>query len=302
MSAATASRRPARTTTRRRVEPIYYLYLLPALALFVLFVLGPAVLGILTSFTDYVGFGEWRVIGTANYEGIFSDPAILQAYAFTIGFALVSVILAQAIALALAVGLTARIRFSTTLRTVFIIPMVISGIVIAFVFNFLFTNSLPDVAAAVGFGPLETSILANPDLAWLSIVVVSVWQTIPGAMLVYIAGLLSIPGDITEASAIDGASKWRTFTSITLPLISGYVIINAILGVKGYLNAYDVIIGLTAGGPGTATRSVAMAIFSGFTGGDYAYQMANAGIFFVLTVLIALLQLAVTRGRNLSIR
>ncbi|MFE6887399.1 carbohydrate ABC transporter permease [Streptomyces sp. NPDC057694] len=286
---------------RRRVEPLYYWFLLPTLVLFTGLVLVPAVVGVFYSFTDYVGFGSWKFTGLTNYVALFSDPSIWDSYKFTLGFALVTVVLAQAVALGLALGLTSRIRFLTTLRSIFVIPMVVSGIVVAYVFNYLFSNSLPSLASSVGFGPLEESILGNPDLAWIAIVIVSAWQTIPGALLIYIAGLLSIPGELYEAASIDGASAWRRFRSITLPLVSGYLVINTILGVKGYLNAYDIIVGLTDGGPGTATYSVAKTIFLGYTGGDYAYQMANATVFFVLTVAVSLLQLLATRGRGLRL-
>src|SRR5690606_6757497 len=93
------------------------------------------------------------------------------------------------------------------------------------------------------------------------------------------------------------ASAWQQLRRITLPLVSGYVLINTILGFKNFLNAYDIIVGLTDGGPGTATRSVAMSIFKGFSGGDYGYQMANAFIFFLISIAIAIIQLRVTRGR-----
>lgn len=288
-------------TRRRRVELISYAFVVPALLAFTAFVVAPAVAGIFYSFTDYVGFGGWSFLGLRNYQALFTDPAILDSYGFTLGFAAVTVVLAQAIALALAVGLTRRIRFATSLRTVFVIPMVVSGIVVAYVFNYLFSNTLPAFATAVGLHPLEQSILGDPHLAWLSIVIVSAWQTIPGALLVYTAGLTAIPTDLYQASALDGAGPWRQFRSITLPLIGGFVLINTVLGVKGYLGAYDVIVGLTGGGPGTATSSVAMTIFGGFTGGDYAYQMANATVFFVVTVLISVAQLAVTRGRTIRL-
>ena len=294
---------PTATTTRSsgRTEPVFYVFLLPALALFTVFVVAPALIGIFYSFTDYVGYGTWSFTGIQNYAALFTDPSIRSAYGFTLWFAVVTVVVAQVIALALAVGLSSRIRFAAPLRTVFVIPMVVSSIVVAYVFNFLFSNSLPALATAVGFGPLQESILGNPDLAWLSIVIVSAWQTIPGAMLVYTAGLTAIPGDLYEASALDGASPWRQFRSITLPLIAGFVLINTVLGIKGYLGVYDVIVGLTGGGPGTSTSSVAMTIFTGFTGGDYAYQMANATIFFVVTVLISLAQLLLTRGRTVRL-
>jgi raffinose/stachyose/melibiose transport system permease protein len=269
----------------------------PALVLFTAFVVGPAVIGVFYSFTDYVGYGGWSFLGLRNYATLFSDPSILASYGFTIGFAVVTVLIAQVIALSLAVALTSRIRFAAPLRSILVIPMVVSGIVVAYVFNFLFSNSLPALAQAVGFGPLEESILGDPNLAWLSIVIVSAWQTIPGALLVYTAGLTAISADLYEASSLDGATGWMQFRSITLPLIAGFVLINTVLGVKGYLGAYDVIVGLTGGGPGTATRSVAMTIFSGFTGGDYAYQMANASVFFIVTLIISVIQLIATRGR-----
>lgn len=282
----------------RRVEPIYYLFLVPTLVIFTLAITLPAVMGIFFSFTDSIGIGEWSFNGFTNYIAMFSDPAMLQSYLFTFGFSIATVIVVNVIAFLLAVGLTSRIRFKTGLRTIFVIPMVISGIIIAYVFNFLFSNSLPTAGAATGIPWLETSLLANPDLAWVAIVIVTAWQAVPGTLLIYIAGLLSVPGEVYEAASIDGAGKVQQLTRITIPLVAGYVVINVILGFKGFLNAYDIIVGLTNGGPGTATRSVAMTIIAGFNAGDYAYQMANATIFFIVAVLISLLQLSITRGRS----
>lgn len=282
----------------RRVEPIYYLFLLPTLVIFTLAITVPGIMGIFFSFTDSIGLGEWSFNGLTNYIAMFSDPSILQSYLFTFGFSIATVIVVNVIAFLLAVGLTSRIRFKTGLRTIFVIPMVISGIIIAYVFNFLFSNSIPAAGAATGIPWLETSLLANPDLAWVAIVIVTAWQAVPGTLLIYIAGLLSVPGEVYEAASIDGASRTQQLLRITVPLVAGYVVINVILGFKGFLNAYDIIVGLTNGGPGTATRSVAMTIIAGFNGGDYAYQMANATIFFIVAVLISLLQLSLTRGRN----
>jgi len=282
----------------RRIEPIYYLFLLPTLVLFTLAITVPAVMGIFFSFTDSIGIGTWNFNGFTNYIAAFSDPAILQSYLFTFGFSIATVVVVNVLAFLLAVGLVSRIRFKTGLRAIFVIPMVISGIIIAYVFNFLFSNSIPALGSATGIPWLSTSILANPDLAWVGIVIVTAWQAIPGTLLIYIAGLLSIPGEVYEAASIDGAGRFQQLTRITVPLVAGYFVINIVLGFKGFLNAYDIIKGLTDGGPGTATRSVAMTIIAGFNGGDYAYQMANATIFFIVAILISLLQLSVTRGRN----
>ncbi|GGJ11127.1 sugar ABC transporter permease [Paenarthrobacter histidinolovorans] len=280
------------------MEPIFYFFLVPSLVLFTLAITVPGIIGIFFSFTDSIGIGDWDLIGITNYIAIFSDPAILQSYLFTFGFSIVTVIAVNLVAFLLAVGLTARIRMKTALRTVFVIPMVVSGIIIAYVFNFLFSNSLPAAGAAAGIPWLENSLLANPDLAWIAVVLVTAWQAVPGALLIYIAGLLAVPEDVYEAAGIDGAGKFQQLTKITLPLVAGYVVINVILGFKGFLNAFDIIVGLTNGGPGTSTRSIAMTVIAGFNGGDYAYQMANATIFFVVAILISLLQLSLTRGRN----
>ncbi|MET7073596.1 carbohydrate ABC transporter permease [Trueperella pyogenes] len=283
---------------KRRTEPVYYFFLLPSVILFTLAITIPGLVGIFYSFTDSIGIGDWKFIGLTNYKALFSDPAILQAYLFTFGFAIVTVAVVNLVAFLLALGLTAKIRFTTTLRAIFVVPMVISGIIISYVFNFLFSNSLPALGEALGVSWLETSLLANPNLAWVAIVIVTAWQAIPSTMLIYIAGLLSVPGEVYEAAEIDGASSLQKLTRVTIPLVFGYVVINMILGLKNFLNAYDIIVGLTNGGPGTATRSIAMTIISGFNGGDYAYQMANATIFFVVAIVIALLQLSATRGRN----
>ncbi|MBT8159741.1 MULTISPECIES: carbohydrate ABC transporter permease [Arthrobacter] len=293
--------RPSRTSSpsrKRRVEPVFYAFLLPTVLAFTLAITVPALMGITLSFTDSVGFGEFKFIGLTNYIAAFSDPAILKAYGFTIGFALVTVVLVNVVSFFLALGLTEKIRAKVALRAVFVLPMVISGIVIAYVFNFLFSNSLPDFATAIGLKPLETSMLANPDLAWLALVLVTAWQAVPATLLIYIAGILSIPADVYEAAALDGATAWRKLASITIPLAAGYIVINVIMGFKGFMNAYDVIVGLTGGGPGTSTTSVAMSIFNGFGSGDYSYQMANATIFFLIAIVIALLQLRATHGKT----
>jgi raffinose/stachyose/melibiose transport system permease protein len=297
----TAAPRPLAQERPRRIDKTFYVMLLPVVLLFTLFITVPAIVGMFYSITNYVGYGEWEFTGLTNYIAIFSDPRILRSYGFTLGFSLVTVIVVNVVALALALGLSAKIKMKTALRGVFFIPMVISGIVIAYVFNYLFSTSLPTIATSLGIDSLETSILADERFAWIAIVIVTAWQAIPGAMIIYLAGLLAIPGEVYEAASIDGANAWRQFRSITFPLVLGYVVINTILGFKGFLNAYDIIVGLTNGGPGTSTFSVAMTIFTGFTSGDYAYQMANAVLFFVVTVVISLIQLRLIQRRGVSL-
>ncbi len=283
---------------RRRVEPIYWFLLFPAVAVFTLLIIYPAITGFTMSFTNSIGFGDFDWIGFRNYIALFRDENIVSSYAFTFLFAFVTVILVNLVAFFLALGLTSKIKFTNPLRAIFVIPMVISAIIYSYVFKFLFNNSLPVLGVLFGSETFSTSLLANEDWAWFAIVIVTVWGSIPSAMLIYIAGFMTVPGEVYEASSIDGASPWQNLVHITLPLVAGYVGINVIIGFKDYLGVYDQIVALTDGGPGTATRSVAFTILRGFQGGDYAYQMANAAVFFIITILIALLQLRVTQGRS----
>ncbi|EWS82410.1 sugar ABC transporter permease [Brachybacterium phenoliresistens] len=288
---------PKESPNSPKIDPIYYFFLFPALLAFTLAITVPAIVGFGYSFTNSIGFGDWEFTGIRNYIAVFRDEGIVGAYLFTLGFALVTVIITNAIAFFLALGLTARIRFQRTLRTVFVLPMVISGIIIAYVFKFLFSNTVPAIAQTLGIDALSQSILANENLAWIALVIVHAWSTIPPALLIYIAGLVTVPEEVYEAASIDGASPASKLWHITLPLVSGYVVINTILGFKGYLNAYDIVVGLTDGGPGVATRTVAMSIIRGFEGGDFGYQMANAAVFFVISIIIAIFQLRLTRGK-----
>ena len=283
--------------SRRRVEPIYWLFLLPAVAVFSLLITYPAVEGFTMSFTNSIGFGDFEWIGFRNYIALFRDENIVSSYTFTFLFAFTTVILVNLIAFTLALGLTSKIRFTNTLRAIFVIPMVIAAIIYSYVFRFLFNNSLPRLGEALGLDGLSTSLLANPDWAWFAIVLVTTWGSVPAAMLIYIAGFMTIPGEVYEASSIDGASGWQRLRHITLPLVAGYVGINIIIGFKDFLAVYDQIVALTEGGPGTATRSVAFTILNSFEGGDYSYQMANAAVFFIITIIIALIQLRITQGR-----
>ena len=286
---------------KRKTELTYYVMLVPIIAAFTFFITFPAVEGMFYSFTNFVGYGHWKFVGLTNYQAAFSDPNIRHSYGFTLLFAITTTIVVNVASLLLALGLNSKIKWQKGFRAVFFLPMVISGLVISYVFNYLFSTSLPLISTNVGFHPLETSILTNSHYAWLGVVFVSAWQSCPGAIIIYLAGLLAIPTEVYEAASIDGATTWKRFAHVTFPLLFPFVVINSVLGLKGFLNVYDVVVGLTNGGPGTSTQSVAMSIFTGFTGGDYAYQMANAVIFFVITLILSVLQLSVIRRQGGSL-
>jgi raffinose/stachyose/melibiose transport system permease protein len=279
-------------------SPTFLLMIIPAIVIFSLFITVPAIEGAFYSFTNYVGYGHWHFIGFTNYRAAFGDPNIRDSFGFTLLFAVTTTIVVNVTALMLALALNSKIKWQKGLRTVFFLPMVVSGLVIAYVFNFIFSTSIPVLAASIGFSPLDTSILTNSHLAWLGIVFVGAWQACPSAIIIFLAGLIAIPTEVYEAANIDGASSWQRFRYMTFPLIFPFFVINTVLSFKGFLQVYDVVVGLTNGGPGTSTQSVAMTIFTGFTGGDYAYQMATAVIFFIVTLTLSVMQLGVIRRRG----
>ncbi len=309
--ATTTDERPTQTTSegskalrpdRNRIAGAFYWMVLPGFVLFMVFHTLPVLQGVYYSFTDSPGYGESNWVGLSNYLALFGDDRVRAAYWFTFRFAVVATILVNAIALALAVALNGKIKFKNTLRGVYFIPNVLAILVIGYVFNYLFTASLPAIATELGIERLSTSILADPELAWVGIVVLAVWQAVAFNIIIYIAGLQTVPGDLYEAASIDGASAWRQFRSITFPMIAGFFTINMVLSLKSFMQVFDHIVAMTNGGPGTATESVGLLIYKGgFQGGEYGYQIANAVVFMVVIVVFAVVQLRVLQRREVSL-
>jgi raffinose/stachyose/melibiose transport system permease protein len=290
-----------RKSREKRTAGAFYWMVLPAFALFFVFHTVPVLQGAFFSLTDSPGYGEWNFVGLSNYAALFTDDRVRASYLFTFQFAIVTTILVNAIALAIAVGLNGKIKFKNTLRGIYFIPNILAILVIGYVFNYLFTNSLPAIASALGIDRLSTSILADPELAWIGIVVLAVWQAVAFNIIIYIAGLQTVPAELYEAASIDGASSWRQFRSITFPMIASFFTINMVLSLKSFLQVFDHIIAMTNGGPGTATESISVVIYKGgFQGGEYGYQIANAVVFMVVIVVFAIVQLRVLQRREVS--
>lgn len=301
---AAPGRQQERTTRRTRtgIDRAYYWMVVPAFVLFFVFHTIPVLQGIFYSFTDSPGYGEWNFVGLANYAAMFGDGRITDAYLFTFQFAIVATVLVNVVALALAIGLNGRIRLKNTLRGVYFVPYVLATIVVGYVFSYMFNASLPAIAQRLGIESLSTSILTDPDRAWIGIVIMTVWQQVAFAVIIYLAGLQTVPGELYEAASIDGARRWGQFWHITFPLIWGFFTINMVLSLKTNLQVFDQIIAMTNGGPGTATESIAVVIFKGgFEGGEYGYQSANAVVFMIVIIVFAFVQLRVLQRREVTV-
>jgi raffinose/stachyose/melibiose transport system permease protein len=300
--APAGGRPPARTKNAfSRTPRAFYWMVVPAVVIFFGLHTIPVLTGMFFSLTNYAGYGTWDLVGFANYANLLQDDRVLNSYAFTFGFAIVSTILVNVIALAIALALNSRIKFQTAFRGVFFIPYVLAILIIGYVFNYLFANSFPTIFSSLGLDGLSGNILADPNLAWVGIVITTVWQAAAFNIILYIAGLQTIPGELYEAAGIDGASAWRRFRSITFPLIGAYFTINMVLSFKSFLQVFDQIVALTNGGPGTSTESIALVIFrGGFQGGEYGYQMANAVVYLLVIILVSFVQLRFLQRREAS--
>ncbi|MFC0272187.1 carbohydrate ABC transporter permease [Metabacillus herbersteinensis] len=279
----------------------YLIIAIPAFILFFIFHTYPALQGIFYSFTNWKGYGNWDLVGLKNYINVFKDDRALDAYGFTFKFAILSTILVNIFSLLVAMGLNSKIKFQKTLRAIYFLPYILSILIVGFIFNFIFTHFLPGIGETLGVDALSRNILGDPDLAWIGIVIVAVWQAIAFNTILYLAGLVTISEDLYEAASIDGANQWTKFWKITFPLIAPFFTINMVLAMKGFLMVFDQIVSLTGGGPGTSTESISLLIYrGGFEGGQFAYQSANAVIYFIVIVVISIVQLRILEKREVE--
>jgi len=279
----------------------YYLMALPALILFFVFHTYPVLQGVFYSFTNWRGYGDFDFVGLSNYINVFKDDRAWGAYLFTFKFAIVSTILVNILSLFIAIGLNANIRFKNTLRAIYFIPNILSILIVGFIFNFIFGHLIPDIASTLGIDFLTKNILGDKNLAWLGIVIVAVWQATAFNTILYLAGLQTIPEDLYEASNLDGTNKWQDFKYITFPLIAPFFTINMVLAMKNFLMVFDQIMAMTGGGPGRATESISLLIYrGGFQGGEFAYQSANAVIYFFVIVIISVIQIRFLQQREVE--
>ncbi|MBY6050112.1 MAG: carbohydrate ABC transporter permease [Bacillota bacterium] len=285
----------------KKKNSVFLIITIPAFLLFFIFHSFPALQGIFYSFTDWKGYGDWNFVGLKNYLNVFKDERAGDAYLFTFKFAIVATILVNIISLLVAIGLNSKIKFHKTLRAIYFLPYILSILIVGFIFNFIFAHFLPQIGDAFEWEFLTRNILGNPDLAWIGIVIVAVWQAVSFNTILYLAGLVTISEDLYEAASIDGAGVWTKFWKITFPLIAPFFTINMVLSLKNFLMVFDQIVALTGGGPGKSTESISLLIYrGGFEGGEFAYQSANAVIYFIVIIVFSVIQLKFLNKREVE--
>ncbi|XVV17029.1 carbohydrate ABC transporter permease [Actinoplanes sp. CA-131856] len=274
--------RPPRSR-RPRVTPPWW-FTLPALLLFAFVVLVPSARGVYYAFTDWDGLDpDFAFVGLRNFTDMLGDEDALQAIWHTVLIAVAITVIQNGIGLLLALGVNSMIKTRNVLRVLLFAPAVVTPIVTAY----LWRNLLgPDGAVNAVLGPWGRDWLGDPDLALWMIVVVVVWQFAGYSMVIFLAGLQSIPREIYEAAAIDGTGPVRRFWSIVRPLLAPAITINLMLSIIGGIKLFDQVYALTGGGPGHATDTISTLIYKdAFTLGEFGYSIALA---VVLTIIVAI--------------
>jgi raffinose/stachyose/melibiose transport system permease protein len=278
------------------------LFTLPVLVCVLIGFYIPFAMGMGYSFTEWNGIAANPVwIGLDNFINIFSDVNFRQAYIFTAKFTVLFIVLVNVLAILLAVILDQKLKSAAVLRAAFFVPYILSLVIVGFIWKFIFMQGFESLGEATGLGIFKLSWLGEPGLAFISVLAVSIWQSIGFYIVIYIAGLQSVPHDLMEAATVDGAGPFRRFFSITLPLLAPSVTISVFMALTNSIKVFDVILSLTGGGPGGTTYSAAFDIYrETFQNNMYGYGTAKALVLFVVVLLITIVQLTYFKRREVE--
>lgn len=280
-------------------------FVCPALVFYVLFVLIPAAGGVWYGMTNWNGLNpNYRFVGLSNYiEALTEDIIFRDSVLFTLKYVFFMVVLQNVLALVLAVLIEGRQRGKLFFRTTLFMPNMISMIIGGFVWLFIFTQVLPELAQFSVLSFLDQSWIGDPAWSFYAILIVSLWVGVGYLMVIYIAALQGVPSQLKEAAEIDGASRVRAFISVVLPLILPAVTIGVFLSLNMSFKVFEVVYALTGGGPGRATQVIALNIFEeAFNMSNrYGYASAKATLLFMLVFVITLIQLRVMKKREIEL-
>jgi raffinose/stachyose/melibiose transport system permease protein len=290
---------------RLRTTPPWW-FTAPAMALFAFVVLLPSARGVWYAFTDWDGLDpDFAFIGLDNFRQLTRDPDARQAIGNTLIIAVAITIIQNGVGLLMALGVNTVIKSRNVLRVFLFAPAVITPIVTAYLWRNLLgpTGAVNSLLGAVGLDSWQRNWLGDPELALWSIVGVIVWQFAGYSMVIFLAGLQSVPREVYEAAAIDGAGPVRRFWSVTRPLLAPAFTINLMLSIIGGIKLFDQVWALTGGGPGHATDTLSTLIYKdAFTLGEFGYSIALAVVLTLIVAVVSTGQYAVLarQERDLS--
>lgn len=280
------------------------IFSLPALILVSVMMYIPFLMSGYYSLTEWNGIAKEPVfIGLENFKKLFgSASGFTDTLIFTIKYTVFFIIFSNVTALALAVALTRKFRLANVYRGLFFIPYIMSLTIVGFIWKFIFTKGFEKLFTLTELGFLNLSWLGDPKLAFYSVAMVGVWQSLGFYIVLYIAGLQAIPADVLEAALIDGASPVQRFFRVTLPLLGPSITTCIFMSLTNGLKVFDIILALTKGGPGTATYSTTMQIYQeAFTNNNYGMGSAEAIVYFICVLISTQLVLRLLSKREVDL-
>ncbi|MFB5268796.1 carbohydrate ABC transporter permease [Paenibacillus enshidis] len=275
----------------------------PSTLFFAIIIVIPFLLGMYYSFTDWNGVSNqagW--VGLDNFRRILLEDAKFRtAFWFTVRFTVAGVVLSNVLGFILAYFLTKPLKSRNVLRTVFFMPNVIGGLLLGFIWQFIFVKGFSSLGAATGLSFFKLPWLGDEATAFWGIIIVFIWQTAGYLMVIYISSLTNVPQDILEAASIDGASRMQVLRQIMIPLIMPAVTVCLFLAISWSFKMFDLNLSLTKGGPFGSTESVALNIYNeAFVNNRYGLGTAKAFVFFIIVALVTSLQVRLTKSREVE--
>ena len=277
----------------KAIKKYFPVFALPTLVAFTIGFIVPFIMGIYLSFCEFTTVTDAKFVGLKNYLRVFSDPTFMHALWFTALFTIVSVLTINVFAFVIAMLLTKGIKGTNFFRTVFFMPNLIGGIVLGYIWQILLNGIL---------GHFGRTLTYSSSYGFWGLIILVSWQQIGYMMIIYIAGLQSIPGDIIEAAEIDGANKIQTLFKVTIPMMMPSITICMFLSITNGFKLFDQNLSLTAGEPSKMSEMMALNIFNTFYGrtGWEGVGQAKAVIFFAIVVVIGMIQLRATRSKEVQ--
>lgn len=277
----------------KAIKRYWPVFIVPTLLAFIIGFIVPFALGLWLSLCDFTTVTDATFVGFTNYIRAFEDTIFQHAFWFTALFAVVSLVVINVVAFLLAFALTQRLRGTNFFRTVFFMPNLIGGIVLGYIWQLIFNGILQQWNQAIGL---------NEWYGFAGLVILVAWQQIGYMMIIYIAGFQSIPDGVLEAAEIDGANWWQKLTGVTIPMMMSSITICMFLSITNGFKLFDQNLSLTAGEPSKLSELLALNIYNTFYGrtGWEGVGQAKAVIFCIVVVAIGLIQLKVTRSREVQ--
>ena len=278
------------------IKKYWPVFLLPTLAAFIIGFIWPFIWGIYLSFHKFTTISKTTFVGLSNYVKVFEDATFVNAFWFTAKFTIVSTIVINVIAFLLALALTRGLKGTNVFRTVFFLPNLIGGIVLGYIWQILLNGILTNMGL-----PL---LALNANYGFWGLIILMCWQQIGYMMIIYIAGLQNVPGDLLEAASIDGATSFQTLIKVKLPMVMPSITICFFLTLTNSFKLFDQNLALTGGEPAKASQMLALNIYDTFyarSGPQWkGIGQAKAVVFFLLVIVIALVQLYFTRRKEVQ--